>query len=327
MDNIFESLLGLFKKTHDFLIGLNIPYYVFFALVFIVFIWMFITNRKIKRLVGSPLKKIDKEIKKKQDELDREKVAIKASAQKEIKKMKKAAAEQKAEVAKEIKELKDVMDEQDVEAELKTEAKKKPRTKKASQKVKVKQKVQEEPPVQVEPEPEPAPEPEPEPAPEPEPEPAPEPEPEPAPEPEPEPAPEPEPEPAPPEPPAEPKEEFEPLVIPEQEVQDEVVAPVEKKPKKIRKVLPIKDKKTKLTSEQFFILSAIGDEPDKTYQEEALYKIYKMAFSDREKDDFDQAVKKLEKLNFIALEKPSGYRLWLKITDKGIGHYREGDKK
>jgi hypothetical protein len=50
-----------------------------------------------------------------------------------------------------------------------------------------------------------------------------------------------------------------------------------------------------------------------------------MAFSDREKDDFDQAVKKLEKMNFIVLEKPSGYRLWLKITDEGLEFYKEGD--
>ncbi len=312
MDNIFESLLGLFKKTHDFLMGLNIPYYVFFALLFIVFIWMFITNRKVKRMVGAPLKKIDKEIKKKQDELDREKIAIKASAEKEIKKMKKVRAEQKAEVEKEIKELKEIKEEKEAEAELKTEAKKKPRTKKAAQKVQEEAKAPVEEEIQAEPIIEPAPVPEPAPEPEPEPEPAPVPEPEPEPE---------------PEPPKEPKEEFEPLVIPEQEVEGKAEVPVEKKPKKIQIVLPKKDKKTKLTSEQFFILSAIGDEPDKTYQEEALYKIYKMAFSDREKEDFDQSVKKLEKMNFIALEKPSGYRLWLKITDKGIEHYREGDKK
>jgi len=87
---------------------------------------------------------------------------------------------------------------------------------------------------------------------------------------------------------------------------------------------PKKDAEAKLTSEQTYLLSAIGDEPDKTLQEDALFKIYQLAYPDLKKEDFDHQIKKLEKLGFVKLEKPSGYRVWIKITDEGLEHYRGG---
>ncbi|MDH5468680.1 MAG: hypothetical protein OEY25_14795, partial [Candidatus Aminicenantes bacterium] len=90
---------------------------------------------------------------------------------------------------------------------------------------------------------------------------------------------------------------------------------------------PKKDTGAKLTSEQIYLLSAVGDEPDKTLQEDALFKIYQMAYPDMKKEDFDLQIKKLEKLGFVELEKPSGYRVWVKITDEGLEHYRASVEK
>ncbi|MCK4557671.1 MAG: hypothetical protein KAU47_09145, partial [Candidatus Aminicenantes bacterium] len=68
---------------------------------------------------------------------------------------------------------------------------------------------------------------------------------------------------------------------------------------------------------------AIGDEPDKSIQEDAMFKTYQMAFEDKTEEDFDHAIKKLEERGYIALEKPSGYRVWIKITDEGLEFYQK----
>ncbi|MBA7714473.1 hypothetical protein ES703_123498 [subsurface metagenome] len=110
-------------------------------------------------------------------------------------------------------------------------------------------------------------------------------------------------------------------VLPEQELdegeKEEISTPKEKTKE------PKKDIEGKLPTGQFFILSAIGDEPDKSIQEDAMFKTYQMAFEDKTKEDFDHAIKKLEERGFIAMEKPSGYRVWIKITDKGLEFYQK----
>jgi len=320
---MIDSLADILKKTLDFLGGLNILDFIFLGLFFIIFIWMFVTSKRVKRVIKDPLKKYDKEIKKKQDELDREKEAVRALAQKEIKKMEKVRAEQEEQFKKEIEEMKEIKIEKEAEAELEAEVKAKVLLEKemeAEKAVRI-EPVEEE--VQAEKE-------------------------------------------APVEPaaqeekveeavqevradkeiPAEEKVQLEPVVEPVQKapIEKEIQAEKEKEPdekievseeeskaaeepKKAPEKPAKKEKPSKLTSEQYFILSAIADEPDKTYQEDAMHKIFKMAYSDREKEDFDQDIKKLEKLNYIVLEKPSGYRVWLKITDKGLKHYRDTEGK
>jgi hypothetical protein len=267
---------------------------------------MLFTHKSVKRVISDPLKKYDKDIKKKQDELDREKEAIRAFATKEIKKVEEVRAELKAQLDKDIEALKGIKIEKEAElkaeaelmaeAELRAEAKEKVPAKKVisvEKPAQVKQ-VAQEAVKEVKAEKEVA---------------------------------------AKEEVKEEPALEPEPMAPIEKEVQVEEEKSIEKKeepqeePKKAPKKPAKKEKPSKLTSEQYFILSAIADEPDKTYQEEAMYKIFKMAYSDREKEDFDQDVKKLEKLNYIMLEKPSGYRVWLKITDKGLNHYRNREGK
>ncbi len=300
---MIDSLSGLLKDVISFLGGLNLLDFIFLGLFLIIFTWMYVTHKRVKRVIGDPLKKYDKDIKKKQDELDREKEAIRAFANKEIKKVEEIRAEQKAQFEKEIGALKGKRIEKEAEprAEVKAKARvekeieveKAVKVEEVEEKVEAENEVLVEPKVQVEDVQE-----------------------------------------AVKEIPAEEKPSLEPE--PEAPIEKEVQVeekPIEKKkepeevPKKALKKPVKKEKPSKLTSEQYFILSAIADEPDKTYQEEALYKIFKMAFSDREKEDYDQDVKKLEKLNYIVLEKPSGYRVWLKITDKGLKHYRNSEGK
>jgi len=266
---MIDSLADILKKTLDFLGGLTLLDFIFLGLFFIIFIWMFVTHKRVKRVISDPLKKYDNDIKKKQAELDREKEGIKAFTQKEIKKMEEVRAEQKAQFEKEIEAMKEMKIEKEAEAGLKAEVK---------AEVLVEKEMEAEKAAWVEP--------------------------------------------------LEEKVQAEKEKEPDEkiEVSEEESEPAEE-PKKAPEKPAKKEKPSKLTSEQYFILSAIGDEPDKTYQEDAMHKIFKMAFSDREKEDFDQDIKKLEKLNYIVLEKPSGYKVWLKITDKGLNHYRNTDRK
>lgn len=285
---MIDSISSLLGDVINFLGGLNILDLIFLGLFLIIIIWMLVTGKRVKRVISDPLKKYDKDIKKKQDELDRERKAIRAFAQKEIKKVEEVRAEQKALFEKEVEALKAIKIEK--EAELKAEAGLRAEAELRTE-VESKAEAKEEAPAEKEI-------------------------------------------------PAEEEMKGEPALGPEPEVpiekeiheekievrEREKSQPVEE-PTKVPKKPVKKEKPSKLTSGQYFILSAIADEPDQTYQEEAMYKIFKMAFSDREKEDFDQDVKKLEKLNYIVLEKPSGYRVWLKITDKGLKHYRNTEGK
>lgn len=300
---MIDSISGLLRGVIDFLGGLNILDFIFLGLFLIIYVWMLFTHKKVKRVISDPLKKYDKDIKKKQDELDREKEAIRAFANKEIKKVGKFRAEQEEQLKKKIEAMGEMKIEKEAEAELEAEAKARARIEKkieAEKAVKVEEVEEEfkvekealvEPKVQVEEVQEVV-----------------------------------------KEIPTEEDIQAEPALEPEleapieKEIQAEKEEP-EEEPKKVPKKSAKKEKPSKLTSEQYFILSAIADEPDKTYQEDAMHKIFKMAFSDREKEDFDQDVKKLEKLNYIVFEKPSGYKVWLKITDKGLNHYRNTERK
>jgi hypothetical protein len=278
---MIDSISNLLRDVINFLGGLNVIDFIFLGLFLIIYVWMLFTHKKVKRVISDPLGKYDRDIKKKQDELDQEKKAIRAFANKEIKKVEEFRAEQKAQFEKEIEALKGKIIEKEGElkaeaeamarAQKEMEAEKAVKVKEIEEEVKAEKEFRIEPMVHVE-----------------------------------------EAQEAVKEIPAEEEVREEPALEPEPEEESEKDS---KKPAK-------KEKTSKLTTEQYFILSAIADEPDKTYQEEAMYKIFKMAFSDREKEDFDQDVKKLEKLNYIILEKPSGYRIWLKITDKGLAHYR-----
>lgn len=310
MNNILDFLFGWLTNIHDFLNGLNIMNSVFLILLLVIAVWLFVTNRRIKRVIRDPLKKYDKDIKAKQKELDREKVSIKAYVEKEVENVRRVRDELKAQVEKEIQAVKVLPLKRRVAVKKKadeTRTKKRVIPEELKKKVmKLKKRVI---PKRVE-------------------------------------------RPAPaeieareveeiqaklqaeeviPEAPvlqeAEPEVKMEredPLakrVLPEQELneseKEEISPPKEKKKE------PTKDKEGRLPTEQFFILSAIGDEPDKTMQEDAMFKTYQMAFEDKTKEDFDHAIKKLEERGFIALEKPSGYRVWIKITDEGLEFYQE----
>ncbi len=77
----------------------------------------------------------------------------------------------------------------------------------------------------------------------------------------------------------------------------------------------------KLTEEYIFILRAIGDEPDRTYQKEGLHQLYRMVYPKKDKIAFDSIINGLEKYNFITKSDAStGYKVWYEITDKGLAY-------
>ena len=106
MDSVLDFLFGWLTNIHDFLNGLNIMNSVFLILLLVIAVWLFVTNRRVKRVIRDPLKKYDKDIKKKQKELDREKVSIKAYVEKEVENVRQVRDELKAQVEKEIQAVK-----------------------------------------------------------------------------------------------------------------------------------------------------------------------------------------------------------------------------
>lgn len=77
----------------------------------------------------------------------------------------------------------------------------------------------------------------------------------------------------------------------------------------------------KLTEEYIFVLRAIGDEPDKTYQKEGLHQLYRMVYPKKDNAAFDLIIKGLEKNTFITRsDSSSGYKIWYEITDKGLAY-------
>jgi len=288
-----SQITAFLSKIHGFLSGLNIPDYVFLALLVIIFIWLFITNKKVKRAIGMPFKVIDKQFKKKLEELDKEKAELKGLVEKEGKKVKKLQEKLEDQVEEEIQAMRELRVGKEIKMKQEAEEKEEIRAKEQIQEEKEPEKKE----IEIEKE-------------------------------------------APEEPPAPAVEEarveqappvkeiqVEKDVEPEKEVEkvEKVKLEVERRPEEKKEAVekpPKKDAAGKLTSEQIYILSAIGDEPDKTLQEDALFKIYQLAYPDLKKEDFDHQIKKLEKMGFVELEKPSGYRVWVKITNEGLDHYR-----
>lgn len=316
MDSILDFVFGWLTNLHDFLNGLNIINSVFLILFLVIAVWLFVTNRKVQRVIRDPLKKYDKDIKKKQKELDREKVSIKAYVEKEVKNVRQVRDELKAQVEEEIQALKALPLRKRVVVKKKTEETRtkkrvipeelKTKVRKIKRRVapkreerpapaeieareveEIQAKLQAEEAIQeaavlqeaeakVEAEPEVK---------------------------------------------AERKDPLEKRVLPEQDLNEsekEEISTPKEKTKESKE-----DMEGKLPTEQFFILAAIGDEPDKSIQEDAMFKTYQMAFEDKTKEDFDHAIKKLEERGYIALEKPSGYRVWIKITDEGLEFYQK----
>lgn len=287
MGNIFNSLFGWLNTIQDFLNGIILLNTLFLFLFAVIIIWLFITNKRVKRAIRDPLKKYDSDIKKKQKELDREKTAIRAYVEKEVKKIMEAHGEIRAEAEEEIKAMKALRAKKKAKRKKRTglSAIRRVRTEPVEQKISVKKAEKAEPPEKVE---QPAPEVRIE-----------------------------------KEAPVEKEVQIEHTEVVPEKVKAEEAEVREEKPEMHEEKESKKDMTGKLHTEQFFILSAIGDEPDKTMQEDLLFKTYQIAFEDKTKEDFDHAIRKLQERGFVLLEKPSGYRIWVKITDKGLEHYQE----
>lgn len=287
MGNIFNSLFGWLNTIQDFLNGILLLNTLFLFLFVVIIIWLFITNKRVKRAIRDPLKKYDSDIKKKQKELDREKTAIRAYVEKEVKKIMEAHGEIRAEAEEEIKAMKALRAKKKAKRKKRTGlgAIRRVRTAPVEQKISVKKAEKAEPPEKVE---QPAPEVR-----------------------------------VQKEAPVEKEIQIEHAEAMPEKVKAEEAEVREEQPEMPAEKESKKDITGKLHTEQFFILSAIGDEPDKTMQEDLLFKTYQIAFEDKTKEDFDHAIRKLQERGFILLEKPSGYRIWVKITDKGLEHYQE----
>jgi len=288
-----SQVIDFLNKIHGFLSGLNIPDYIFLALFVIIFIWLFITGKKVKRAIGIPFKVIDKQIKKKLEGIDREKAAAKEQVEKEIKKINKLHKKLEAQAEEATQAMRELRVEMEIQMKQEAGAKEEIQAEKESEEeeIEVEKEAPPEPPAQA--------------------------------------VEEPRVEHAPPVKEVQVEKDVEPAKEVEKAGKEEIYVesrPVEELKESVEK-LPKKDAASKLTSGQIYILSALGDEPDKTLQEDALFKTYQLAYPDMKEADFDRQIKKLEKLGFIQLERPSGYKVWVKITEEGLGYYRASGEK
>jgi len=97
----------------------------------------------------------------------------------------------------------------------------------------------------------------------------------------------------------------------------------EKPEKKVIQKKPVVEVKIELNSEEMFVLAAIADEPEKMYQKEGLFNIYRMAFSKRSRDNFEAILKKLERYKFIKSDASTDYRAWVELTDEGLEYIKK----
>jgi len=100
----------------------------------------------------------------------------------------------------------------------------------------------------------------------------------------------------------------------------------EKPEKKEVREKPVIEEKIELNREDIFVLSAIADEPEKMYQKEGLFNLFRMAFSTKSRLDFDFILKKLEKYKLIKSNSSTDYRAWIEMTDKGIEYIKRRRK-
>lgn len=90
--------------------------------------------------------------------------------------------------------------------------------------------------------------------------------------------------------------------------------------------LPKEEEKIELNEEHIFVLSTIADEPENMYQQEDLFDLYKVDFSEKGREDFDSIIKELETLNFIKSGATSDYKAWLEITEKALEYLENKGK-
>lgn len=109
------------------------------------------------------------------------------------------------------------------------------------------------------------------------------------------------------------------------EVTEKKVMPEKPEIKEVREK-PVIEEKIALNREDIFVLSAIADEPEKMYQKEGLFSLFRMAFSTKSRLDFDFILKKLEKYKLIKSNSSTDYRAWIEMTDKGLEYIKRRRK-
>jgi uncharacterized membrane protein len=94
------------------------------------------------------------------------------------------------------------------------------------------------------------------------------------------------------------------------------VEKAEKAPKKEEKLLEFDE-------EHIFILASIADEPERSYQKEGLFNLFKMVFPLKDRPDFEAILKDFQKANFIKAGETSDYMAWLEMTEEGLEYLKK----
>jgi uncharacterized membrane protein len=94
------------------------------------------------------------------------------------------------------------------------------------------------------------------------------------------------------------------------------VEKVEKAPKKEEKLLEFDE-------EHIFILASIADEPERSYQKEGLFNLFKIVFPLKDRPDFEAILKDFQKVNFIKAGETSDYMAWLEMTEEGLEYLKK----
>lgn len=115
-------------------------------------------------------------------------------------------------------------------------------------------------------------------------------------------------------------------IMPEGEIPSPISpVPSEEKPRaeKAKKAPKKEEKLLEFDEEHIFVLASIADEPERSYQKEGLFNLFKMVFPKKDRPDFEAILNDFQKVNFIKAGATSDYMTWLEMTEEGLEYLKK----
>ncbi len=97
----------------------------------------------------------------------------------------------------------------------------------------------------------------------------------------------------------------------------------EPRAEKVEKAAKKEEKLLEFDEEHIFVLSSIADEPERSYQKEGLFNLFKMVFPKKDRPDFEAILNDFQKINFIKVSSTSDYMTWLEMTEEGLEYLKK----
>lgn len=106
-------------------------------------------------------------------------------------------------------------------------------------------------------------------------------------------------------------------------ITEEKAEPAEPRAEKVEKPAKKEEKLLEFNEEHIFVLSSIADEPERSYQKEGLFNLFKMVFPKKDRPDFEAILNDFQKINFNKVGETSDYMTWLEMTEEGLEYLKK----